>query len=892
MIKNNIQKLEDEEKYDEYRDYSVAYLRKKLIRTINPKKRILIMKSIRRQSRIEEMKITMGRLEVIEERRGWTESEVSDSVQKQGSTYTEVINQNVTDITGADIDYNSSGPSARPSQGERNILEVSDYLKRPVEIYSTQLSLTADDDIIVDVWNLFTLIPSVRAKLRNYAFLRGNLHVRVAISGCPFHYGKVLASPQPWDSYNDNLAYLQNQYSLDTNARMNLLNYLSQAAGSCILSVNENKPAEIIFPFISPKPMHRLFNSTAAVGAATPFLDLEKAGSLYLNTITQVKAVSDNPTPAYLQVYAWMEETTFGTNTATQIAITTESKDERVSGPIETFASNMYQLSSALTAYTPIALYAKASSMFFGGLTTAAALMGWSKPIPNRKIEQLQNEPFHNGAITIGEDYAKRIVLDPMQELTVDPRFMGVDHDDMILSNLCARRTYLTTFSWLDDDPSMVGPIWTTAVTPALSTLYSNGGKKYIQPTAMAFAAMPFQFWRGDIIFRFEIVCSQFHRGKLAVFFEPNVNQYALINAQIVLNKQFFHIVDIQETQTFDVKVSWANAYPWLSVGNAATVAIVSDIANAAVSLESYTNGYLGVIPFTDLQSPDSSDITINVYVSSNNMQFNVVSTFGFPNERAELPDPPDMPFTESDICSSSSQEVSMVDLNKSTANTNGLCNDYFGEQPLSFRALLKRFHTNKASTTPASATGLPKFMTFQLNNWFQNNLPYGATSWTVDKDLFSYLKYAYMGMRGGLRLRYRMSTNVNSQPPQAMVRIHLDEPSSTIVPTESVTVNTTTNAGFLPINGGVSFVPITNGGISVELPFYSNNLYLYSFNDLPVLDASDHIMNDRYIKTHSIIVDVLTTGAVNAGYYSIDYASGEDFQFLRYQGAPSYTSV
>lgn len=169
-------------------------------------------------------------------------------------------------------------------------------------------------------------------------------------------------------------------------------------------------------------------------------------------------------------------------------------------------------------------------------------------------------------------------------------------------------------------------PIWQTLVNPNITSSTTLGGLEGFMPTALAFATDPFSFWRGDLIFRFEIVCSAFHRGKLAIYHDPNWAQSDLINTNLSLNKQFFRIIDIQETQMIEFKVNWVFPRPW---ARTAAYPLTNGIVNpsfVSTALADYVNGFIGVTPFITLQSPDDSLVQVNCYVYAENMHVNFFS--------------------------------------------------------------------------------------------------------------------------------------------------------------------------------------------------------------------------------------------------------------------------
>lgn len=803
--------------------------------------------------------------------------EVKDGTIESANMYTF---ENVIDIAGTVADETVAGVSSNSSQGQKNLLDLANFLERPIPITTFQIAVGTNTSVKLDVWDLFTLEPSVRAKLRNFAYLRGNLHVRVAISGTPFHYGRLMTSYQPWPLKNENLVY--NHVNLSQEPllyRFNFLNYLSQAPGATCVDVRDNQPVDVMCPYISTKPMHRLFNTSAlALAATTSYEDIQNAGSLYIYSVAPLGCINATPSEVSVNIYAWMTDVELGTQTATQIDITTES-DEFETGPVEKISSRLATYASYFTQIPVIGPYATASKIALGSLSKISAIFGWSRPVVIQDAMIVKNNPFQNGANVIGSETSTRITLDPKQELTVDPRVMGDGKDEMTISHLCSVESLLTTFQWNDDSAVMADPIFKCAVNPNLTTFVPVAATTYVQPSALSFATTPFQYWRGDITFRFDIICSAYHRGKLAVFFEPNVNQTTLINADIATNKQYMRIIDIQQTQSVEIDVKWAHPRAWARTLTAAESLLTHGSSFNLAGLQDFCNGYIGVVPFTTLQSPDNSDISVNVFVYSKEMHVNYLSASKFPSARDFITESEFV--TESDL--TFSKEVSTIELNPSSATVDTISQEHFGEEPFSFRSLCKRYactFSETSVTTPAILTS---------SRFFGVTMPgpvlkYGDTSATDFTSLISYLRYAYVGVRGGVRKRiqfYGVTGGFNNA-----VTVKMRFPETSII----AALDSSSSAGNhkYGIGGVVRFVPSGNAGIEFELPYYSNNLFSYSFSRDDVGATVDGLDESTWLRRYNVFYEMLVgdsdiTVIENS-------ATGEDFTFLRYQGAPYFT--
>lgn len=867
--------------------YTVVQLRYMLATKADVLSRAACTYRLRLLEKMQELEATIQSIDRIVHTRLIlnTESEVLGGMS-EGAVTTLHENENLGDVTGADVNSFTTGVQSDTTVGARHMNNVDEYFARPVQIYKGSLAVGSDWSIRLSVWDLLTTQPSVRSKLRNYAFLRANLKVRIAISGTPFHLGKVLLSYQPYANLNPSLTNLLSAVSTSVNNRPLLLNYLSQAEGSTVMDVRDNAPVEIFCPFISTKPMHRLYNITGTAISGS-FTDLIDAGDLFIYTINSLAGTQTSPTSIYIQAYAWLEDVELGTNTATQLVITTESSnlDERKVGPVERIASRIAVWSSTLIEVPEVGVFATATTIAAGAVAAVAAIFGWSKPIMDSNPEYNKIIPYSNTASTIGGSVASKISTDPHQELSVNTHFAGVTEDQLVISNIAKRRSYLTTFNWATTDTSMGSSIWNCRVHPNLNTVRS-ATRYYVQPTAMAFAVAPFQYWRGDIIFRFEIVCSAFHRGKLAIYFEPNCNQYTLINAALSLNKQFIKIIDIQETQTVDIRVPWASMRSWLKNQTAAFAAANTVINNPTYYAEGFCNGYIGVVPFTNLQSPNSQGVKVNVYVSSDNLRVNGPTDSTIPETRHLIAESSNLDADWSPSCHVL-EDVSEIDLNLSSASEEHISEDHFGEEVLSFRSLLKRYMSCYNQTTAANATR--NILVIERPIYENIMCPYNTTS-AAKMDLVSYLRYAFLGMRGSMRKIITTNLPQSSLNSMAPVRMSLLAPSSSNASTWAGYTPDTTPV--VPWSGTIPILPALNGGVEVDLPHFSNNLYVYSFNNTTDDTSGQESMERTWYRNYRFeLSHALNTADALTSNINIMQATGEDFNFVRFLGAPFYSA-
>jgi len=536
--------------------------------------------------------------------------------------------------------------------------------------------------------------------------------------------------------------------------------------------------------------------------------------------------------------------------------------------------------------------YAIASHTFFKAAADVSAHFGWSKPAVIEDPMHVKNAPFSNPSLGIGMDTAQRLVLDPKQELTVDPRVAGSDKDEMTISHISSRSAIFHQITWATSD-SIMAPLIYVGVNPAIvsSGITPGLGKQVYQPTPSCFATQAFNYWRGTMEYTLEFVCSQFHRGKGIIGYEPNADARSTTTANLSLNKQFQMIIDLQETQVITFKVEWGAPREWLECRN---IAGMLTLFGSTPTLTSMTdNGFFYFAPFTKLMAPETTS-TVQILFSARCLDMKVACpiTSNLPLKRI---------VTESMEVSPNTliqDQVATVSLSMTSADDKMIALDYIGEIVTSFRTLMKRFVAvdgSFATTTPV-VPGLGTFsMTFPI--YTTAGITYTSTNITYLGNMFDYLRFAFVGVRGSYRKRLRIHLGSANIDEHAYFNISLDNPTNAFSYTQAITAVSgaiTHNINMNRLMGSAVFDRNSNGGLEVEFPFYSNNSYLYAFADdlVGTNPGNDQNFNTTWFRNFSITCN--TQDTTNTGYYgaAVNGATGEDFQFMRFQGAPLFCNT
>lgn len=858
--KARLSQIEEENK----EDLSIYELRKNK----NIPDRIQRIRHLEEKANIEETIKCLRRSQNIAN----TQSGASEAVSGEISSRVEEKHEILRDVGGNELHQVYESNSRYIDNGQMTMNDLDDFFLRPVEIANFSLPIGTPVSNIYDVWDLYTLDPTVRSKLRNYAYLNADLHVRIAVTGTPFHYGRLLVSYQPYPLRNANLLAFDDAIAVDPNFRAGLLTYLSQSREACVIDIKNNEPVEMCLPFISTKQAHRLYNdATTVISDITSYEDLRDAGSLYVYTLNTAQSASPSPGPVTVQIYAWLENVQLGCSTATIVSIATQAGDERIKGPVEKFSSAAQKVSMALENVPMIGPFAKASTYVFRGMEGVSSIFGWSKPVCVDDHKYVKNEAYPNGNLTVGKSVAHRFVFDPLQETSLGNEIVGVPEDELVIQTFASKEAYVHTLSWTPTATIMADPIFLMRVSPNIGNVVVSDSRAYIFPSPMCYASSFFERWRGTINVRFEFVCSAYHRGKIAVYYEPNISQAALINANLSLNKNQMFIIDLQETQNVAFCINWNAMRPTLLCSARSNVITNLQAFSPTVNAINYVNGYIGLVPFTELSSPDDSEIQINVYVSCDDLEVCVPFDGNTPLERH-------IPTQAGEV--KDGIGYSCIDLNVSSANTDRLYDQYFGERVVSFRQMMKRYCIQESTEVGPGLIGDKAVSIVRSILPFQH-LKYGDTNSNVN-NLITELQYAFLGIRGSVRRRIRFIVPRESIGIMTAIVVNRRGRS------HSTSTGWRTNVLYAYMNGGLLFAPSTNAGVEFEMPYYSPNLLDFAF-------ADDHVgqnnatgdMQTPWVSTYGVTMDLDPS---ISPLYIEEICAGEDFNLLRFQGCPFYS--
>jgi hypothetical protein len=424
--------------------------------------------------------------------------------------------------------------------------------------------------------------------------------------------------------------------------------------------------------------------------------------------------------------------------------------------------------------------------------------------------------------------------------------------------------------------------------------------------------------------FRFQVVASAFHKGRLKVTYDPS---YALSNEY---NTNYTHIIDLAKERDFTIEVGWGHERsmvrhrtPGFDFLPYSENVLSADPLNLA-------NGIVSVYVVNDLTTPNSTvdnDVQVNVFISAgDNIEFfdpdsdDIDDYVWFKTPPADPPGPPptmlkQQPETiyepqmgekmeshpDSDQTKSENEPMKLdasEDMAAIISSTDNTDNVFFGDPIVSFRQCLKRYNYSRTWCTGNGGPLIGAFNNIPNFPLYRGYSPQGvdlardpniATPYNyADTTLLNYLTPAFVCRRGGMRVKY-MRFGGSKDDLMYVTRRSV----GTSVAGDAFIAATTTSANkYAQARSYLISTPHTWDGshataigqnpvLEVELPYYNNVRFT------PAKQINERkSLGDQERQFHSIFMTWDLDNAEAAGLHSF-FSVGEDFQLAFFTGAP-----
>jgi hypothetical protein len=197
-----------------------------------------------------------------------------------------------------------------------------------------------------------------------------------------------------------------------------------------------------------------------------------------------------------------------------------------------------------------------------------------------------------------GESYTKKLVYAIDNKVVPLSGVSYTDVDETSLKAFIGKYAFTSSFtlSTADSPGSLKSSINVNPTTFNAGGAIGATGANYTYYTPLNFVARYFAFWRGSVKFRFKIVKSQFHTGRLAfvIFPSPTINNAGALPAFNATHYCMRHIIDLQDVNTHEVVVPYCSQRPYTPLnsndGSTGNCILAVYVVNPLVAISSVTS--------------------------------------------------------------------------------------------------------------------------------------------------------------------------------------------------------------------------------------------------------------------------------------------------------------
>jgi hypothetical protein len=777
---------------------------------------------------------------------------------------------------------------------------LSEFFQRPISLVDVDWEVNTPLFLRFNPWELFWENPRNAEKIKNYYLLKCTMHIKLLINGNAFYYGRSILGYEPLSPLDNSSATAL----LRPDAYVNQdLVRLSQRM-HVYINPTESTGGSLELPFFCPNNCLRI-----------PLREWRTMGECVLMEINSLQHANGGTDPLTIRVLAWAENVSYAIPTAATPANVPEmgGGDEHEQAVISRPASTVARIARSLTNIPMIGPFARATEIGATAIAAVAKIFGYSSPVELDYGIMVPN-PRPSLAVVDAKYPTNKLAVDSKQEVTIDPSTTGISAtDELPIASIAGRESYLTSFDWdTEYDPDRC--LYQQYVDPFATR--ANGAERHF--TACAAAVLPFDYWRGTMRFRFQIVASNFHKGRIRIVYDP---YGGVIDPEY--NTHYTTIHDISMEKDFTVDIGWAQHVPYRRPIGPTTPFSVSDTVPLP-PLRNSGNGVLSVHVLNKLTTPGTvvSNIQVNVFVSMLDDFEVAMPNSDLGRYRFRNPNPParqtrsitepemgedsmgDMDCCEAPITDPPTIDT-MADALIETPDTTKL---FFGEVVASFRQLMKRTCLSEVVLVGEQTTSTIFSLTRRAFPEYGGNYDGGAfgsslaLTYTNGSQVvpyattyLNYLGRMFIGWRGSVRWTFDTSTlNVSGGGDLFnSLTLNYSRTDSTARTTNSLPLPPT---GLPVINIGPDLVdtggPETLKGCylgnsrvnpvqSVEVPFYSAQRFLTTLEE-PAFDT--------IVTGPAFNLSVVLPSSANAADISVlrmFTSAGEDLNFFFFNGLP-----
>lgn len=594
--------------------------------------------------------------------------------------------------------------------------DITKWVERPQVVESVTWSTALPPTFVLSSLNIPSdlLVTKFNSTpFNSFKYWRGDIELHIQTSGTPFHQGTVIMAYLPLVGAGP----LVTQYTNNINTLTSIQHV--------ILHANSSTSACMTIPFINPN----LYVDTEA----SNFMD-QSLGRVVIVVMNPLKAATGASTSINVNVVAQFKNSQF------------KIPRYQAEGLIEKYFG--VSMGSVIQKMLPKNIIADSVDMALG-------LIGLDKPtsIERGPPMRMLGTSYMNSTADI--EYIDKFTLFPSKLQETDASIFGVNDNEMLMSSLLSRFTYVGSFDQSTSNAPgtvlatvpltpMIVPIVTTTSTAAPYQSYSNN------LPLLQYVSLPYHYWKGGLSFKIQVVGTSFHNTK--IFAAIQYGKYTASASPVSLpqaTNQYGYAFEVNQGSTeFEFTVPYVSQYHQLLIPGSAGF-----LYNQATTM-----GVLTIYVLNELAVSNNvpSSISYNLFLAgASDFALNTLSS----TNSAVVPNI-DYVFSAESLFEDPMAVTIQTDKNViSPSNIVAERSDVSDQSVNSLIDYLKKYNLIFSGKAPLSNT-VPNYRLFYINQLFRPpSLSSGDIINTAFFNAFSTTSALYRGYRGPLRFKIVLRT-------------------------------------------------------------------------------------------------------------------------------------
>jgi hypothetical protein len=397
------------------------------------------------------------------------------------------------------------------------------------------------------------------APFERFLYWRGSMRFHIRINGTRFHAGRLMAyfvpytrriMTQPWHEVNPAAAFCLDPAFIDP-------------------AVNPEVIIEV--PYYNPKSFISINTTYEA--------NMDFTGTFLLQVLVPLTATTGTPTT--VNVTIWVE---FGEDSEFHIPLHSAATSSTYNASHARYVNteraqsqgNSFTTNTVINQYGDADVTTAPQSMtgddFSGAASGNSIPMPFDRPGRMHNPINVQRKFAQNYTNSTGSEMVTRLDLNPSNMSECLKVHFSTQIDELRMKYLLTKPTWFANVPWTA--AATIGSSLAGGFIGPMMTLFASGTQMVpvihpndrVQMTLWEYVSMHHAFWRGAMRLRFDVVCTQFHTGRLLLSLNYGAPPDVEMGLRDATSQRAIEFEINNEKHTFEFELPYMAATPWLQM--------------------------------------------------------------------------------------------------------------------------------------------------------------------------------------------------------------------------------------------------------------------------------------------------------------------------------------